>query len=159
MKRGYTLIELLLVIGLLAILLSLGGVVFSNFVRQDQVQSEAEKIQNLIQEARVRTVSGYTLGGELSLNFGVYFDSDRYILFPGLIYSAEDDRNQVFLLPSGWRFSPIFFPGGSVVFEKVSGEVGNYDPAQNFVTLVDSRSGQAKKITVNRLGVVILSDP
>lgn len=156
---GFTQLELLLAVGLLAILLSLGGVFFGGFVHQDQIYTETDRIQNLIQEARARAVAGYTLGGMEALNFGVYFASDRYVLFPGAVFLEDEPFNQVFVLPDGWGFTDISLPDNSVVFAKKTGEVAGFDPLADFVLLSDTRTGQSRRISVNLLGTVTISEP
>lgn len=158
MKKGFTLIEVLLVISILAILLTLGTVVFNSFGRKDQMSVEAREIEAVINEAKVKTLAGFSLGGDESLNFGVYFQTDRYILFPGITYDSLNTHNQEFLLPESLEITPIFFPSNSVVFEKITGEVVGFIPDQNYLLLNDKRSTEEKKISVNQVGVVKVED-
>lgn len=156
MKKGLSLIELLVVIGILAILLSLGTVVFGSFIRKDQVLVEARKVESLISEARMKTMAGFSLGQDQALNFGVYFQTDRYFLFPGLTYDALNPNNQEFTLPPTVEIKEISFPSQTIVFEKISGEVFGFDPSQNYLVLSDIRSQEEKKISINQLGVVTI---
>lgn len=158
MKKGFTLIEVLIVISLLAILLTLGNVVFNSFGRKDQVLVEVREIESVINEAKVKTLAGFSLGGNEGFNFGVYFQTDRYVLFPGLTYDPQNINNQMFLLPESLIITPIFLPANSVVFEKISGEVAGFLPDQNYLILNDQRSREKKKISVNKLGVVRIEE-
>lgn len=158
MKKGLTLIELLVVVSILAILLVLGTVIFGSFARKDQVLVEAKKIESIINEAKIKTTAGFSLAGNQALNFGVYFQTDRYFLFPGLTFDAQNPNNQEFTLPGTIEIKWIFLPSQSIVFEKVSGEVAGFDPSQNYLILSDKNSQQEKKISVNRLGKVKLED-
>jgi len=158
MKKGLTLIEVLVVIGILAILFSLGTVIFGSFTRKDQALVEARRIEAILNEAKIKTISGFSLGEGQNLNFGVYFQTDRYVLFPGLTYDPQDSRNQEFLLPVSLEIVPIFFPENSVVFEKVTGEVLGFNPDQNYLILDDKKSQEKKKISLNHLGRVKIED-
>jgi len=146
------------VVAILAILLSLGGLVYGNFVRQDQLNTEVLKIKNLFAEAQVKTLAGYTGGETDPQNFGLYFEEDSFFLFLGSVYNPSENRNQAFLLPESLTFSEINLPSDSVVFERVSGQVVDFDTDQNYLILTDSLTGQAKRLTINQLGVVVVEN-
>lgn len=154
MKKGFTQVELLLVVGILAVLLSLGTVIFSNFARQDQLMVEARKIESLLNEARMKTVAGFSLGEAQSQNFGVYFQVNQIVLFSGSSYDSLNPKNQIFTLPTELEIKSISLPSGSIVFEKISGEVLNFDPNLNSLILNDQKSDQEKRISVQQLGTV-----
>ncbi|HUW21410.1 MAG TPA: prepilin-type N-terminal cleavage/methylation domain-containing protein [Candidatus Bathyarchaeia archaeon] len=150
---GFTLIEILLTVGLLAILLGLGTIVFGNFSRQDQLNSTAEKIVSCLSEAQTRTVAGYSLGQAAAFNFGVHFNDSSYTIFPGTAFDPNDVRNQRFELPATLEIKPIFLPLSNIVFEKITGEVRDYNPSQNYLILTGKQSGKEKNIIINKLGV------
>ncbi|MFC1727007.1 Tfp pilus assembly protein FimT/FimU [Patescibacteria group bacterium] len=158
MKKGFSQIEVLIVIALLVILFSLGTVVYDNFVKKDRLIIEARKIESLISEARVKTVAGFSLGGSQALNFGVYFEDDQYTLFPGTVYSSGNSQNQVFVLPDSVRIDEIFLPADSIVFEKITGEILGFDPVNNYLMIADQQSSMREKISVNQLGVVLIEE-
>jgi prepilin-type N-terminal cleavage/methylation domain-containing protein len=157
-KKGLTLVEILVVVGVLAIIFTLGTVVYGSFAQKDQVLSASREVENLINEARTKTIAGFTAGDDQARNFGVYFQSDRYYLFPGTVFDPNNQGNQEFLLPLSIEIKNVNLPGSSVIFEKVSGEVRNYDPVNNWLILASKRSEEEKKLTVNRLGVVVIEN-
>lgn len=157
MKKGLTQVELLLAIGILGVLLALGAIVFGSFARQDQVLVEARKIESVLNEAKMKTMAGLSLGGSQALNFGVYFANDRYFLFPGLVYDPQNSQNQEFLLPEAIEIKWLVLPADSVVFAKISGEVWGFDPSQNYLVLSDQQSDEEKKISINQLGTVTVA--
>lgn len=156
MKKGLTVVELLISIGVLAILLLLGTVIYSNFAQKDQVLTVGREIENIINEAKAKTMAGFTLGGSEALNFGVYFETDRYVLFPGTSFNPGHIDNQEFTLPTTVSFTNINLPSNSLVFEKVTGEVINYDPVQSSIVLESQRTLEEKIISFNQLGVVTI---
>ena len=158
MKKGFSQIELLMVIGLLMILFLLGGVVSRNFLKKDQLMMETRKIESLINEARIKTVAGFMTDGGVTSNFGIYFEFDRYFLFPGESYDSEDQNNQEFAFPSVVEASTISLPNNSLIFEKITGEVKDFDPNQNFLMIRDQESQSEKKISFNQLGTVVIED-
>jgi type II secretory pathway pseudopilin PulG len=155
-NTGLTLVEVLIVTSLLVILLALGTVIFANFARQDEIAGESQKIVALVNEARAKTLAGYSGGGESGLNFGVHFEADAYTLFSGVSFNSADPSNQKFDLPVRLRITDLSLASGNIIFEKITGEVRDFDPAQNFIVLADQRAGQEKKIIINKLGVMTI---
>ena len=153
-RRGFSLVEVLLVVGLLVLLFSFGAVIYSSFTRADQFVLETGKIRELINEARVRSVSGISLGGSQALSFGIYFQTDGYTLFPGTAYNSADTRNQRFSLPVKIEISEINLPANSLIFERISGEVLGFDPVSSHIVVTDLQSDRENKIIINRFGVV-----
>lgn len=155
-NAGLTLTEVLITTSLLAILLGLGTVVFSSFARQDQVRETSKKIVSVLSEAQAKTRAGYSYGGGASLNFGVHFESDFYTLFSGTSFDPNDPNNQEFNFSSRLEISQISLPSGNVIFEKITGQVYNFDLGQNYLVLSDQRAGQEKRININKLGVATI---
>lgn len=153
-NTGFTLIEVLITVSLLAILLGLGSVVFGSYARQDQLEAESKKLVGIIAEAQTQTLAGFSQGGSDSLNFGLHFETDSYTLFSGLTFNPADPQNQKTSLPLRLQFSQISLPGQNLLFEKITGQVLNFDPAQNYLLLQDQSANQKKKISINKLGVV-----
>lgn len=153
-SAGLTLVEMLIVVSLLAILLGLGTIVFSGFARKDQIESTAQEIVAVLGEAQAKTLAGYSQGQESGLNFGIHFQTDAYIFFSGTSFDPQDQTNQKFTLPVRLEISTIFFPSGNVIFEKITGQVRDFNPGQNLIILTDQAGNQEKRISINKLGVV-----
>lgn len=153
-KKGYSQIEIIVVIGILAMIFLLGTVVFGSFVRKDTILVETKKIQSLISEARVKSMAGFSLGGSQALNFGVYFENDRYFLFSGMVFNPGDQNNQSFLLPNTVTVKEISLPNQSVVFKKINGEVLDFNPSQNYLVVADKSSHEVQRIVINQLGTM-----
>ncbi len=149
---GFTLVELVLVIG---IFLTLFGFVSFNLVsvqRNTSVNSTADSLVSDMasQQAKAMTGAGLSSGN----SYGIYFQSDKYTLFKGTIYSASDPNNFTVALDSGITFSNVTFPSGSVIFSTRSGELSGFSNGQNTVTIHDTQGAKTETITVNRYGVV-----
>lgn len=155
-SSGFTLIEMMIVIGLLAVLFSLGGVVYTSFSRQDQLTSEAEKIVSALNEARAKTLAGYSGGGTDGLNFGVYFDSTGYVLFQGTTYIADSPTNQRVNLAPKISLSEIAFPDQQIVFRRLTGEVIGFSSGQDFLILADQQSSRLRRLKINQLGLAVV---
>jgi len=153
-KTGLTLIEMMIVIGILAILFSLGAIVFNSFVKGDQIDSGVKKVISCLNEARAKTLAGYSLGGESALNFGVHFEENAYTLFGGSVFDSQDQTNQRFSLDEGLIFNQIELSSGNIIFEKITGQVVGFDGDQNFVILKSRDSSQERRVTINKLGTI-----
>jgi len=147
-QRGFTLIELMVVITITAILL---GFITINLVSSQQRASlnaiEQELLADLKQQ-QLKAMIGDTEGRETSDTYGIHFDSGKYTLFHGT-YSSTDSANFAINLDQNFQFQS---PGTDIIFSKISGEIS----AGSITNIVirDSTNGNVKTITVNRYGVV-----
>jgi prepilin-type N-terminal cleavage/methylation domain-containing protein len=153
-QRGFTLIELMVVIGILGILIALVSVNLSKVQTGASVVSKTAEVA-----AEMRGQQGKAMAGDAentggSIAYGIHFDADKYVLFRGTVYNASETSNVVFTNESGVTFTNILFPGGDLVFDKVSGEVVGYTAGQDAVTVVHTASSDQKTITVNKYGVI-----
>lgn len=153
-SHGLALIELILVIFLLSALMGMGTVVYSNLARQDQLETEAQRIVAALLEAQSKTLAGYSNGGKTGLNYGIYFSADGYTVFSGPVYNPNDPDKIQLKLADRYELDPINLNSTQIVFAKVTGEVLNFDPDHNSITVSDRRIDQKKEIIINRLGVI-----
>jgi len=119
MKKGFTLIEVLIVVTVLAILFSLSFPSFSFFKKKSQLNSSTEEILTLLRLAQSKT-----LRAQSDNNWGVYFRENEVILFKGPNYNSriiEFDRRSK--LPEIIKISSIDLIGGGaeIVFQRLTG--------------------------------------
>ena len=151
-KQGFTLIELLVTVGLFAFLAALSGFILINAQATPRFETSRDQLIATIRQAQTLAMGGDKADQETAQNFGIHFESDSYTLFKGSTYSASDDYNLTTQL-SGVTLSTIDVPSGNIVFEKISGEVLNWDEDNSSVTLTDDE-GNSVRLTVNKMGVV-----
>jgi len=152
-RRGFTLVELLVVIGIIAILFTMTGLLFFN--TQAQVHT-AEGVGVLIADIEAqqsKAMAGQTVSLVRPPGYGVHFESDRYILFSGSTYDSGDTNNQVVYLPGGVTFGEIDLSNNNLIFTAPSGEVASYDSDASSVTISGGETN--KTVKVNSLGVVV----
>ena len=94
-KNGFTLIEILVVLGLMAILGSLGLLVSIDFYRSYAFNSERDVVVSLLQKARNQSLNN--IG---QIQHGVHFENGKYVLFQGPGYSSGVSTNQVIISDS-----------------------------------------------------------
>ena len=151
-QSGFTLVELVLVMAIGSILF---GFLTFNLIGQQKTVSVNGVSDALVsdlssQQNKAMLGTGITNGN----SYGIYFKSDKYILFKGTTYSAIDSGNFTVPIDSGFSISNITFTNNTIVFSARTGEVNGFSNGHNAVTMRDLQGTKTKTITVNRYGVV-----
>lgn len=143
-KKGFTLFELFLVIGIMVILLSFLLPVGLNFYKNQQLASQSLELCQILRIAQQKSMSG-----DLDSSYGVYLTNQNYTLFKGNYYNDPDRSNrydQVFNIPEIIQLSGI----SEVVFSK---NEGNPSVTGDIILTCDSDS---KTININQIGRINL---
>jgi prepilin-type N-terminal cleavage/methylation domain-containing protein len=147
--RGFTVLELILVIAIFAILFSSTAVVFGNMLNENRLASKGYEIVQSLREARTDAVSQ-----KENSKWGVYLDTstdpDSYVVFKGDSYALRDPSFDLAVnFPTSVMISNIDIAGGDeIVFGKRSGETENTGSFS--LTTEDEQFN----ITVNQLGLI-----
>ncbi|EKD62449.1 MAG: hypothetical protein ACD_52C00163G0001 [uncultured bacterium] len=151
-KRGFTLIEVVLVVGIFAILASFATI---NLLRPQQSADLNSTITSIIadiKQQQARSILGETSGGSAAVVHGIYFENSKYTLFKGLTYNGADPANFVVSLSSGLALTTTF-ASSQVIFNLQSGEISGFAEGSNSVILT-ATGGQTKTLTFSKYGVV-----
>lgn len=137
---GISFIEILLVVGILTIIFSIGLPVAVNFYLDYQLDSETALFVSLLRHAR-----NLALINNNESDHGIFIAANDFVLFQGSSYAARDQaQDQDF-----GRNSAISISGPSeAVFSALSGQV-----ASSTFTISDNRS-RTKTVGVNPGGLV-----
>lgn len=119
-KKGFSLMEILVVIFIMAVLIILGFINYRDFEKKISLSSSASQIISALHLSNERTLSSSG-----NLVHGVHFASDSYTLFSSSTYDVLDPDNEVFNLPSGIEISEINIGGSDVVFNRLTGATVN----------------------------------
>lgn len=84
-KKGFTVVELLIVVALIIIMAVLAVPVYSNFQSTTQLNDETIQLVQTLRVARQRSLAGLN-----SYNHGVKLENDNYILYQGVSYQLRD---------------------------------------------------------------------
>lgn len=144
-NKGVTLIELLLVMGLITMLFTIGGLSLSSLEKESQLDLLASEIKTSLLTAQSRTLNG--------MPAGVYFETEKFVLFSGDQFVNGNPENEVTDLPKGVVLTSNNFPSQTVTFVKITGYINNFSPPES-VTLLEEGTGKTRKVLLNRLGVV-----
>jgi len=111
--RGFTLVELLLVVGMMAILASFVAPVSTSFFQAQALDETAAGVLDTLRRAHA-----HALFQKNDSDFGVRFLSGSYVLFQGASYDARvQAQDETFDLPAGTAISGT----PEVMFVKRSG--------------------------------------
>jgi prepilin-type N-terminal cleavage/methylation domain-containing protein len=140
--RGFTLIELVIVLAIMLMLSAIVGTLSSNTLPKNQLQSESETIVENLRRAQALTIAG-----KQDQLWGVHLTSSTLTLFAGTSYATRDTQyDQVRSLPAGLSVSGLT----DVVFEAITGETTN----TGTTTLTADATSETVSITVNARGLV-----
>jgi prepilin-type N-terminal cleavage/methylation domain-containing protein len=114
-SAGFTLLELLIVMGLFAIILSFGLAIGFDSFRRDTLKTERTNLVSALQKARSQAVNNID-----NNMHGFYFDGANYIVFEGTSFATRDTSRDLFI-PRNSTISLSGLPHG-VVFEQLSGD-------------------------------------
>lgn len=154
LQKGFSLIELLIVFGMSSVLFGL--IVFNliRFQNTNSQQSSADSIISDIRNQQSKAMLGATEGRVDSDSYGIYFYSDRYVLFHGSSFDPNDTSNFTVDLPDDLAIENTSFPGNTVIFEKLSGDIIGFIPGSDSLTLKAVNINRDIVITLNRYGVI-----
>lgn len=145
-SRGFTLIELIIVLLIGIILTSVGVTTLVSYRNFHTVAKEKEAVMETLLEAR-----NLTIVSKNATVYGVHFASTTITLFSGSSYSAENASNKVYDLAGGieiWRYFPS--GGNDIIFSRISGETNQSSTAT--VRLVNSSASTT--VTIYKTGTI-----
>lgn len=147
-QKGFTVVEILLVVSISVILLAASGPALQTYLGKRSIDTWTLSLQDALRRARAQSVAG--LNGTA---YGVHVEADNFVLFSGTTY-AVDPENEVATLPGTITLSNISLNGGGadIVFNRNTGETN-----QNGTVTVSYQSGGTKTVSINELGLVELS--
>ncbi len=147
-RPGLTLVELLLVMGIFAIIFSFATINLLNPQQKSTINSTTTTLISDLKEQQIKAMIGASEGIGSPQSYGIRFETDRYILFRGN-YSATEPRNFTINLDSNLVFSS-FPPTQEIIFSKRSGEV--IDPGN--LTIQHIQTNAQKTMVINKLGAI-----
>lgn len=144
--KGFTLLEALIVIAILAVLSTLGFGLYRNFVKSSELDLLAKEIA-----FDLKSVQAKSMAGEKGLKWGIHFvnvSNDYYELFstPADYSSASTTIDIVVYLPGAAYFTDPT-ASSTILFNKIRGTI-----AATSTVSVSSPEGDIKTVTVTPVG-------
>ncbi|OGF26840.1 hypothetical protein A2303_01785 [Candidatus Falkowbacteria bacterium RIFOXYB2_FULL_47_14] len=147
--KGFTLIELFIVIGIFVVLASVAMPVYGGWLSAAQLDAAIAETRSGLRQARTLGIAGKNDSAH-----GIYFSidpagADAFVLYQGSTYAARETGYDLeTALPGSLE---IGFDGGAEInFSKGSGE----PDAAGTITITHGGSGETAQIVVNGLGII-----
>ncbi len=153
--RGFTLVEILVIIGIMVILVAFAIPSYRFFQRESDLNNSAEEIINTLRLAQSKT-----LASEGASQYGVYFDQTisphQYTLFKGTGYTLRDSSfDEIHKLPESIEIFAINLNGGGseVIFDRILGTTSHFG---SLSIRLKNDPGKTKNIYIENSGQVDL---
>lgn len=145
---GYTLIEIMLVMGIIMALFGISGILVSDLIPKASVTAYSTTLLGDIRQQQLRAMSGEGASPQ-----GIFFASDHYTLFSGSSYNANAADNIVTQLDEPYALSTTW-PSAVLIFQQGTGEVLGYNTNTDTITIENEEGGGGTAtIELNGLGV------
>ncbi len=146
-KKGFSLIEIIIVIGILGLLTAISVATFVTFRNSQGLNKDTETVVEVLEQARTQTLSSQNGSA-----YGVHFGTSAVTLFAGGTYAAGAAGNQIFSLLSSDTILTITLTGAGsdVVFNRLTGETGQ----DGTIVLSSASAGRTRTVTIYKTGVV-----
>ncbi len=152
--RGFTLIEILVVMGMLAIVGGFGLIVSMDSFRNYSFKDERDVIVSALQKARSQSINNMCFGSNCSDGkpHGVKILPGQYVIFQGPDYIDRDSAVDTVIKSV---YAPTVVTGFSeVVFSPLSGNASTSPPGSWTVSASDSAGSEGSVITVGPEGEI-----
>jgi len=139
-KKGFTLIEIIIVIGIIGLLASISMNAYTNSKSHENLQTSTLGLVEAVRHAQSNAQSG-----KLDSSWGVKLNPSEVVVFKGSSYTARDSSlDQLLGLPSGVVVTGL----SEIVFSKIIGNTTNTG------TITVTSGSEIKNITINEKGTI-----
>lgn len=121
-NKGFTLIEILIVITILGVMALMIGFSYLTLLTHTNVDSANQSVYSIIKKAQddaLNNLAGYS-------QYGIEFQTNQITLFPGNNYSATNSTNNVYYFPPEvtlYNLTPT--DNNPIIFNSVNGQLTN----------------------------------
>lgn len=140
-RGGFTLLEVMLVIGILGLIVGLAIPFYQSFQLSTQLDNTSRELMRAFRQAQTRAMASESFSA-----FGVHLEQQKFVVFKGDTYSVADPANEVTEMPGVVSLSSLT---SDVIFTKVKGY-----PNTTATVTVSTPYGESRTITINEEGVV-----
>ncbi len=139
--RGFTLIELVIVLAMLMILFAIVGTISSATLPRNQLSIEGGFVQETLRRAQALTIAG-----KHDTTWGVHVTSSQMTLFGGLSFATRNTQyDEVHVFPSGLTLTGL----SDVVFSAPLGETTTGD-----MILTSDITGEDVTVSIHASGFI-----
>ncbi len=155
LQVGFTIIELLVVIGIIATLFGLATINLVKTQHNANVNAAVDQLLSDIKVQQTRAMTGAEDKNNKGNSYGIHFTGSSYILFQGTSYNISDTTNFP-VSPDATSFSNTLpaAMNNSIVFNQLSGEINGFVAGKNTIVVTNSAGSESRTITINQYGIV-----
>ncbi|RLC38579.1 hypothetical protein DRH27_01965 [Candidatus Falkowbacteria bacterium] len=149
-KNGFTLVELLIVMGIFVVIASVSIPLYSNWQPDSQIDTAFAEVIETLRLGRNRSESGLN-----NASHGVYFlvsesGEDSYVLYQGADYASRDVSLDREIILNNALSLTTSLDNANINFSKGLGEPS----ATGTVSIINNNTDEIKIISINSLGIV-----
>lgn len=142
---GFTLIELIISICIIAVLFSLSSLAWGNLQEDSQLDETIADLKSQIAKAQAQSLNNFP--------GGLYLENNRYTFFYGPVYNPADPKNEITSLPSNLNLTAVNLTNNLLTFDHLTSHPNNYTNSIN-LSLNIINTLKKKTITINKLGTI-----
>jgi prepilin-type N-terminal cleavage/methylation domain-containing protein len=150
--QAFTIIELLVVMGIMAILFSLSTINLMGSKHKASLNSSINVLISDLASQQLKAMVGDTEGrGGSPDNYGIYLQTGNYVLFHGINYLSTDLANFPVNLGDNIQIDSTSFPQSQIVFTAGNGKLIS---GAGLLIVKNTVTGEQKTITLNQYGII-----
>ena len=156
LNGGFTLMEVIIVVGLIGMIFGLTAFVSINSYRGSSFRNERDALIGVLGRARNQAMNNTCLGGCTdSKPHGVHITVNDYTIFQGATYNSADPLNEVIKKDSSISIQGLGTTSFTdVIFTQLSGDISTLPSGIWDLTLINVTTGQNSKITTASYGQI-----
>jgi len=147
-EAGITIVETIIYTAIMVIVVSMTFQAFSSFRDNQAIEKSASQMVTALRRAQTMTTSSKNAS-----QYGVYFLSNKVIVFRGVQYSSSGSENESFSFDPAVSLGTTTFNGGgsSIVFKRITGATDNFGTSTVYLK---NNISKFRSIFVNPSGFV-----
>ncbi len=88
------------------------------------------------------------------VDFSVYFEANKYVLFSGLVYDPSNPTNIEMRIDAPMSLFFIGVPQSIISFSRLSGDVRSFTIGQDTIVVKNSQTTETQSVRINKRGVL-----
>jgi Tfp pilus assembly major pilin PilA len=117
MKRGFSVIEVITIIGIMLILFGITMYSYNIVSSRRQVEVTTDSISAKLEQAKIDSISGKN-----GKDTGIRFNTTGYVYFSGTSFNPADATNSSSSIPTRIQITKSFSNGGNdIIFTRITG--------------------------------------